>query len=666
MTTEENNIETIITKNPELNDEQNTHRDALMDKENTLPGEQEIIGINTNSNPIDEEFTPDVETPVYKIHYGDELGVMGRKFTISTADIKFGEGEIPGNMIQFNNPYIRWLVYYPPKNKDKTFWNYFVDENEKLIIPLIKSKNPPWVKDENRDKEIKEVFTTMGWKPKEAKALMKVVQVAFTNKPELNMEMLVYMMGNRDTDEFKHSHSEYGYAEHIMENNHLFSNYGDQIYKYENGVYKWDRKADDIKKQYRKIDTDEWTVATANSVLAQILIETRKNGDEINCDNNIVNFKNGLYDLRTGVLSNHTPEFISTIQIPHDYLVDVKKSTVLNDIVEGILKPNDIKTFKQFTGYCLTTKISMKKTAFIVGIGDTGKTTLLEILQRTIGYINRSKESMDKLMNDKFSTFELKDKLLNCHDDVSNKTVFNTEMIKELSGGSPHGTAEEKGIQKHTYTKTAKILFCGNNLPQLFFSEDLAYRRRWILFECINVRKASDPGGKTLDELMESISEEDYSAFIKECLDAFREVMDRNEFTLSESNKNVIRTYELLSNPVKVFIDECTAPYGSTPKISFLNVFNNWAVDNEISTTDAGTMGKRMGGKHGLGYQREFVEIAGMKMSYWSDISIPENMIKKYGNQEKTDENGADEDFCEETPNIVIPKIEYNSAIKVF
>lgn len=51
--------------------------------------------------------------------------------------------------------------------------------------------------------------------------------------------------------------------------------------------------------------------------------------DQLNGDENIINFSNGLLDISSGRIIPHNPSVYSTIQIPCDYVplmgVDIKK-----------------------------------------------------------------------------------------------------------------------------------------------------------------------------------------------------------------------------------------------------------------------------------------------------------------------------------------------------
>lgn len=614
-----------------------------------------------SSEPVssNEQPTPNEKYITYT------LDVKGREFLIANAELRIDDIENhPATRILFKDPHIEWLIYFM---KDR-YYNVLRDETGNTIIPTVKSRYSPWKDDKQRNKKITDAFKIKSWKNGDIPLIFNVIHTAYLNHRELENflwlpQLQVMQADGKNTDDQDDDTSEFQYAEILMRDNYFISNNADEVYIYQNGVYKLDENGDFITTSYRAMAQDNYTLSAEKSVLNQIVRENRTRPEDINPDPYIINFINGLYDLRTGELMPHTHEYISTIQIPHAYISDAKPSKVINNIIRGILQEEDIPAFKEVGGYDLTTFTNMKKNVFVIGEPDTGKSTLLEILQNIIGYNHCSIESLEKVTKDRFSTFELKDKLLNCCDDITDKTIFSTEVVKQLSGGSKHGVGEKKGKQKVKYIQTAKLLFCGNKLPPLFQEEDKAFFIRWIIFVCYTVHRDNDPNAKKINEIIDSISEEEYSAFIKECLDAFKGVLERGHFTLSKSNRDIEYKYRILSNPLGVFIDECTQPIGFEIKTVFLDTYNKWAQKNNAGTMNDRTIGKRMGGKNGLGYKDERETVTtGLKISKWMDISLTDEARKEFVfPEEKTTE-----EFEQELKDLKVPEIIINpSDIKV-
>lgn len=581
-------------------------------------------------NGVEDATTPDYNAEKYRAY---ALKVKDREFKIANVELEIGTiKNHPATRIVFDDPYIEWLVYF----LNGEYHNVLRDKSGDIIITNVKSKYPPWNEDKQRDKKILSAFALKGWKRGDIHLLFKAVESAYFNHKDLNTHLYLPQLQIMQTDDenwnkYDNTVTQFEYAEILMKDYHFISNNGNEVYIYQNGVYLLDENGDFIRNSYREMAQENYTVLAANSVLTQIITENRTRPEAINPDRYIINFLNGLYDLRTGELSKHTPDHISTVQIPHAYNPNAKPSKTINNIIAGILKPEDIETFKEYDGYSLSLLNDIKKSGFVVGEPDTGKTVLIEILLNMIGKKNIFKVSLESISKDRFEGYNLKDKLLCYDDDIGSNTIYKPETLKTLTGGSDLMRGEKKGQQTILFKSTSKLLYGGNQLPDNFQHSDMAWFKRWILFECTNVHSDDDPNTKKLKEIIDSISEEEYSAFIKECLDAFREVLNRGHFTLSQSNKDIKRTYLILSNPLAVFIDECTKPDSFEVKTTFLNAYNRWAEKNNAEILIPETMGKKMKGKGGLGYGDKKETLSqGVRLYTWEEITLTEEARKEF------------------------------------
>lgn len=107
--------------------------------------------------------------------------------------------------------------------------------------------------------------------------------------------------------------------------------------------------------------------------------------NELNSDSNIINTKNGLYNVLTGELQPHRDDFISTIQL------DVKcnyneKGVVFHKFLNDIAPDKETQLLLQeIAGYAMSTYNKAKKFFIIQGVRDCGKTTFLNLIMSIIG-----------------------------------------------------------------------------------------------------------------------------------------------------------------------------------------------------------------------------------------------------------------------------------------
>jgi len=204
------------------------------------------------------------------------------------------------------------------------------------------------------------------------------------------------------------------------------------------------------------------------------LVERLKTASDIrfegrfNTDMYKLNLKNGIFDLMSKTLSAHTPEFMSNIQLPFSYdaaakcpvfdafLLDVFDNN--NDIIEYILK---------IWCYLLIPTYSYQKIFVWYGSGRNGKGVLSRIITAMLGLPNVANEDIHELASGRFSSINLKDKLLNFSSELKTNDL-DMAMLKKLSGGDMIA-ADVKYKDKITFQNVARLIILANDLPR--FSE---------------------------------------------------------------------------------------------------------------------------------------------------------------------------------------------------
>ena len=123
-------------------------------------------------------------------------------------------------------------------------------------------------------------------------------------------------------------------------------------YVYDNGIYR-DRKSNYINKlitdTYRKRG-HKYTRAKRNTFIYFIVsMALRKYVKDT--DTKTLNLRNGLLDLDTLELREHKKDYISFVQIPHDYDPKAKCPKILKYIKEWV-KSEDLDFIQEWCGYC--------------------------------------------------------------------------------------------------------------------------------------------------------------------------------------------------------------------------------------------------------------------------------------------------------------------------
>ena len=408
------------------------------------------------------------------------------------------------------------------------------------------TQRPYWKLSESAKLKVLKCFNDIGFcKNKDA---LKIVEPIFSGLTDDDISLLEGTF-NKNEAEKANKMTRYEWAEFVENELNIIVDDNGEFSIYESGVFTVDKGKSKISTFYRDTAKHGFNDAMLTSIKNQLGFMKQTDFHLFNPDRNIANFKNGLVNLKTGKVKPHTPDYISTIQIPHNYVPN-GRSEKIDIIISGILKPEDIKALKEFIGYCMTLKINFKIAVMLIGDTHSGKTTVERIIAKLISELNISKETLQGLSG-KFNMFSLKNKTLNMADELPSKTIYDNAPFKTITGGVEDVRGEEKGIQPGSFKQTAKLLFSANKVPESFDKDDDAYLVRWKLISCDNYFDPNDP--KTDKNILDNLTEEDYAQFGSECIELFMEVMKRGKFSGEKSEDEKMRDYRMASNHVAEF-----------------------------------------------------------------------------------------------------------------
>jgi len=309
----------------------------------------------------------------------------------------------------------------------------------------------------------------------------------------------------------------YKLADIIIENDNLIivhspASETQLFYIYVNGKY-IEKPEIDIKRLIGKYITDA-DKSLLNSydvreVMELIRLKAPKiDIDQLNGDENIINFSNGILDINTGKISPHSPDVYTTIQIPCDYVplmgVDVEKNAPVFCNYISTLCNNDknvINLLCQFLAVAISNirGSRLKKAMVLYGDGDTGKSKIIELLQYILGKDNFAVCDIADL-EQRFRTSTLFAKRLAGNADMSFAKIAELKVFKSLSGGD-QVFAERKGKNGFSFKFDGLFLFASNSLPHFGGDKGDWVYSRFIVLECKNVIPKDKQDKELIDKL---------------------------------------------------------------------------------------------------------------------------------------------------------------------
>lgn len=259
---------------------------------------------------------------------------------------------------------------------------------------------------------------------------------------------------------------------------------GGECYKYDDGVYV--EAGSQVRNEIKDMIAHDHLISQ-NRIMEcfrLVLDDVRlhKTPSELNANKQLINFKNGVWDIANKQLIPHDPKYLHTLQIPHEVgeYVPFTETALYKYLKLCRLPKDDVKMIVKYMAYCLTMDYGLKTFMILCGPSNTGKSVLIRFIENLVGRQNTSALSMHDL-NVKFYPAQLHSKLLNACADNSSLPLSSIENLKKLTGGD-NIMHERKGKDPFFFVSFAKLIFSFNQLPlQLEEKSNAFYKRMRIL-----------------------------------------------------------------------------------------------------------------------------------------------------------------------------------------
>ncbi|NFE96156.1 phage/plasmid primase, P4 family [Clostridium botulinum] len=305
--------------------------------------------------------------------------------------------------------------------------------------------------------------------------------------------------------------------------------------------------------------------------------------EELHGDENIINLKNGLYNIKTNELLAHNKKYISSTQLncnysdnPHNggkwdkYIYDLtegnKESILFLQEVAGVILSN-------IKGYRLKSIVGLQ------GKGDSGKTQFFNVLGSMLGDDLVGTASLQKLSNAQFIGSAIYGKRIVFDGDLPSDPLTNVDVIKKLSGGDKL-SIEFKGINSFNYRFSGIIVFACNDMPYLGNDKGEHFYNRFNILQCNNVISKEEQNPFIADEIFD---EEKEYVFLW-ALEGLKRVIN-NGYKFTETNviSNVRENVKNEQDSVRAFIvNNYDVTNDHEDKINFSDLFRKYELFCDI------------------------------------------------------------------------------------
>jgi putative DNA primase/helicase len=307
---------------------------------------------------------------------------------------------------------------------------------------------------------------------------------------------------------------------------------------------------------------------------------------------------NGILDLHTGELEDHTPDEYHRTRVDVAYDPDAECERI-DEFFHEIVPDHHVRTLYQLVGHCLYKEYIAEKAAMLLGDGQNGKSVFLSLLEEFLGEYNVARRSLQDFDDNDFAANNLEGKLANLHPDMASDTVDELGVFKQLTGRDTL-VADVKYERPIQYENHATLIFAANRMPKM--GEDThALWRRWIYVNFPYTFSDRDPDAKDpipKRQLMAELTEpEQLRGLLARAVEELKRWDDGEPlFTDVAGPEQVREKMKRASEPVYDFAMTCLEPADDefVSKEQVRQCYREFAREEDLPTIADNAFGERL------------------------------------------------------------------------
>jgi putative DNA primase/helicase len=266
----------------------------------------------------------------------------------------------------------------------------------------------------------------------------------------------------------------------------------------------------------------------------------------------VINVQNGLLNVETGELSPHSPDHLSSVQLPIKY-DPAAKCPAIEEFVRQVFPADAFNLAWEMPAWLMLPDTSIQKSMLLLGAGGNGKSTWLALILAFLGSANTSSVSLHRLEADRFAVSRLYGKLANICPDLPSEHLAGTSVFKAITGGDPL-TGEYKFKDSFDFVAFSRLVFSANTLPQSKDSSQ-GFFDRWLVipFERSFRGTSAEIPRKVLDARLSAPAE--LSGLLNKALDALARMTRQNGLSQPASVRKASLDFQATTDPLPVWLD---------------------------------------------------------------------------------------------------------------
>lgn len=287
-----------------------------------------------------------------------------------------------------------------------------------------------------------------------------------------------------------------------------------------------------------------------------------------------INLRNGLFNLNTFKLEPHRPEMYLTSQLDFEYDPDAEcpqfrkfLQTSLTD-ESGNPDIDMIMLLTEFMAYSMTARTDLKASAWLVGVPDSGKSTIITFMRSLMGNLHATID-LGQLATNRFLLAGIVGKRVVTFTEADGTSFLPDAIYKALVGGKDEIYVDVKNKDGIAFVPICKIIWSMNGAPRINDRSGATFNRlQVILFD------KTIPKDKQIGDLDELLNREKAGAF-NWLMAAYRRLKSSHTFTRSDRSVRWLEQYKRENDTEFVYASE-QLDYDPAQKIAGQELYDDY------------------------------------------------------------------------------------------
>jgi P4 family phage/plasmid primase-like protien len=323
----------------------------------------------------------------------------------------------------------------------------------------------------------------------------------------------------------------------------------------------------DVKRKVAKGLQSQFSTYDSNEIVQTIKHLTAVDVTTLNAaesDSKLRCLSNGVLDLETRELLDHSPEYRFTQSIPVNYDPDAEPTHAKEFLTSIVEHDDDRLTLEEMMGASLHPDYLKSKFLFLFGKGQNGKGIWFELVSELLGRENVEGRGLHELATERFAKADLHEKLANIGGDIDDRKLQNVGELKRLTSNTDPVTAERKYGQPFKFVNSATLMFAANEPPAIEDQKRSMGRRIVPIRLPYQFVENPDPDDEfqlqAVDQeqlLSNMTTDEELSGVLNLALDGMDRLIQNGDVSLEATPMERLEYYSLFSDPIYRFASEC-------------------------------------------------------------------------------------------------------------